>query len=443
MPPFTVASFATTTHSMPSMMPMPVTMPRPGVAVVEAVGGKGRQLEEGGARVDEALDALADRELAALAVAGDRAIVATGAPGGEARGAIAKLGHELAHRGCVRAERVGARVEGGAEDGHGARLSPLRCYPRTRMATDARRILLERLIDDAGLFPPARLPMDEALAAHAANRFGPAAWIQGRFVCPASRLMEIGAAWPDGLSSIRLAVVCDGAGAADALGFSAALAADLADAALIERGRRPMRVELIEARLPAPDAAGELTAAVRQADFTAAVAAMAEAPDSTEADSLRETVAAVAAARDAGASRLGAKIRCGGLDAELFPSAAALAAFLAAAVVGGVPFKATAGLHHPVRGIDATSGFRMHGFVNLLVAAALLRAGAIDESGAARVLDDEDPGSFVVTPERIGWRDRVIEAAALGSVREEALTAYGSCSFDEPTADLAALGWLP
>ena len=103
----------------------------------------------------------------------------------------------------------------------------------------------------------------------------------------------------------------------------------------------------------------------------------------------------------------------------------------------------------------------MHGFVNLLVAAALLRAGAIDESGgAARVLDDEDPGSFVVTPEQIGWRDRVIEAAALGSVREEALTAYGSCSFGradrrpcrawlaamsdrDATTDPALRSWVP
>lgn len=311
------------------------------------------------------------------------------------------------------------------------------------MVTDARRVLLERLIDDAGLFPPARLPMGEALAAHAANRFSPVAWIQGRFVCPASRLVEIGPAWPEGLSSIRLAVVCDRAGAADALGFSAALAADLADAALVERGRQPMRVELVEARLPAPAAAAELTAAVRQANFTAAVIAMAEAPDSTDAGSLRDTVAAVAAARDAGATRLGAKIRCGGLEAELIPASAAVAAFLASAVIGDVPYKATAGLHHPLRGIDPASGMRMHGFVNLIVAGALLRTGAVDESGAARILDDEDPGSFVATPERIGWRDRVIEAAALGSVREEGLTAYGSCSFDEPTAELAALRWLP
>jgi hypothetical protein len=311
------------------------------------------------------------------------------------------------------------------------------------MVTDARRVLLERLIDDAGLFPPARLPMREALAAHAANRIGPLAWIQGRFVCPASRLVEVGPAWPEGLSSIRLAVVCDRAAAADALGFSAALTADLADAAAAEHGRRPMRVELVEARLAAPAAAAELTAAVRQADFTAAVVAMAEAPDSTDGGSLRDTVAAVAAARDAGATRLGAKIRCGGLEAQLIPSPAVVAAFLAATVVGGVPLKATAGLHHPIRGIDPASGMRMHGFVNFIVTTALLRAGAVDESAAARILDDEDPSSFVVTPARIGWRDRVIEAAALGSVREEGFTAYGSCSFDEPTTDLARLGWLP
>ncbi len=311
------------------------------------------------------------------------------------------------------------------------------------MDTDARRILLERLIDDAGLFPPARLGMVDALAAHAANRIGPLAWIQGRFVCPASRLAEIGPAWPDGLSSLRLAVVCDRAGAADAPGFGAALAADLADAATIERGRHAIRVELVEARVFAPDVAAEVTAAVRVADFTAAVAAMAEAPDSTDAASLRETVAAVAAARAAGASRLGAKIRCGGLEPEMIPSAGVVAAFLAAAIAESAPFKATAGLHHPVRGIDPASGMRMHGFVNLIVAAAMLRAGATGEPDAVRIIDEEDPAAFTVTPERIGWHGQSVESAALRAVREQAITAYGSCSFDEPTADLAALGWLP
>ena len=158
---------------------------------------------------------------------------------------------------------------------------------------------------------------------------------------------------------------------------------------------------------------------------------------------LRDVVAAVAAQRAAGSTRAGAKIRTGGLDASMVPDPSAVSAFLAACVVDTVPFKATAGLHHPVRGIDPASGLRMHGFVNLLVAVALLRAGVADADAAATVVAEEDPDAFVVTADAFGWRDRTVEAAAVASVRADALTAYGSCSFDEPTADLAALGWLP
>jgi hypothetical protein len=58
--------------------------------------------------------------------------------------------------------------------------------------TDARRALLERLIDHAPLFPPAALPMDEALAEHRRARESAEAWMLGRFVCPASKLGELG-----------------------------------------------------------------------------------------------------------------------------------------------------------------------------------------------------------------------------------------------------------
>ena len=54
--------------------------------------------------------------------------------------------------------------------------------------TDARRALLGGLIDDAAQFPPARLPLAEALAGYRANAAGPHAWLQGRFLCPAARL---------------------------------------------------------------------------------------------------------------------------------------------------------------------------------------------------------------------------------------------------------------
>ncbi|MEX2645404.1 MAG: hypothetical protein WD249_04000 [Gaiellaceae bacterium] len=68
---------------------------------------------------------------------------------------------------------------------------------------DARHALLGRLIDHAPLFPPASLPLDEALAEHERARAGAHAWLLGRFVVPASRLAELGNA------DLRLSVVFD------------------------------------------------------------------------------------------------------------------------------------------------------------------------------------------------------------------------------------------
>ncbi len=319
-----------------------------------------------------------------------------------------------------------------------------RCYPRGVLtSTDLRRHLLERLVDDAGLFPPARLPMGAALASHAANRVGRLSWVQGRFIVPASRLGEIGRAWPAGLAALRLSVIADGAGRADEASFGDALDRDLGTAAAAERGDSRLRVELVEVRVPAPHAVAQVAPAIRRAAFSGPIASFVEAADSTDADALRHLVAAVVAERAAGSTRAGAKIRTGGLEASMVPDPAAVAAFLAACAADEVPFKATAGLHHPVRGVDSTSGLQMHGFVNLLAATALLRAGTTDAVSAAAVVAEEDPSGFVVTADAFGWRDTTVEAPAVASVRAEAFTSYGSCSFDEPTDDLAALGWLP
>ncbi len=130
-------------------------------------------------------------------------------------------------------------------------------------------------------------------------------------------------------------------------------------------------------------------------------------------DGLEEKIAALAE------RGLRAKVRCGGAEV---PSPPRSAASWRACREAGVPFKATAGLHHPL----AADG--RHGFLNVLAACAF-------EDGAAL----EEP---VELTGALRWRDREAGADELARVRREQLVAVGSCSFFEPVADSQELGIL-
>ena len=117
---------------------------------------------------------------------------------------------------------------------------------------------------------------------------------------------------------------------------------------------------------------------------------------------------------------LRAKVRCGGAE---IPSRAELGRFLRVCRDAGVPFKATAGLHHPL----ATD--ERHGFLNVLAACAFQDENALE-------------GAVSLTPEALRWGDREAGAAELARVRREQLVAVGSCSFFEPVDELTELGIL-
>ena len=122
---------------------------------------------------------------------------------------------------------------------------------------------------------------------------------------------------------------------------------------------------------------------------------------------------------------LRAKVRCGG---SVLPSVPALAEFIQGCRRLGVPFKATAGLHQPLRHGDE------HGFLNVLAAAVFG-----DEEEA---LADEDPESFAVSAESFRWRERAAGAREIAQARE-LFVSFGSCSAQEPIDGLQALGMLP
>jgi hypothetical protein len=69
-------------------------------------------------------------------------------------------------------------------------------------------------------------------------------------------------------------------------------------------------------------------------------------------------------------TRYQAKFRTGWTSAEQYPDEAELASAIKAVVDAGVPFKATADLHHAVRSIDPETGLEQHGVLNLLYTAS-------------------------------------------------------------------------
>jgi len=150
---------------------------------------------------------------------------------------------------------------------------------------------------------------------------------------------------------------------------------------------------------------------------------------------ITETLAAIARVG------LAAKLRCGGVVAEAFPSVDEVAAFIGAAQATGVAFKATAGLHHPVRHRNGATGFMMHGFLNLIAAAAL--ASRVTGDTLERIVAEEDPAAFRFGEGSFQWRERRADLDALERTRAKLFVGYGSCSFSEPVEDLTALGILP
>jgi hypothetical protein len=272
--------------------------------------------------------------------------------------------------------------------------------------------LLAALVDDAGLFPPESLPMADALARHRADEAAGYPMLSHRFLCPASRLAELRTEWARAGRApgvLRLGVILD----TGLDGLDAARAEVAADAALA--------LAMLEVPAPSPEAVGAALEAL--AGFEPA--AFLEGPRSPD------WVKNVATAADGAAGLRGAKIRCGGARAELFPSTEELAAFVCACFEHGVPFKATAGLHGAVRHRDEQTGFVHHGFLNLVVAAARAAAGAPVDQVAAVLASTDGPA---LADEARAVSGRELSAARL------LFRAYGSCSTTEPREEAAALG---
>jgi hypothetical protein len=281
--------------------------------------------------------------------------------------------------------------------------------------------LLADLIDYAGLYPPASLDMHTAVRNYLEYSRSAHAPALGRFIVDLDRFPYLWDAAGDYVRGMRLSVL-------------ASFSADWDDLRrLLDKG---YRIEAVETRA---DTAGKIGSVVLK--IPPGLTTYFEIPIAAGVD----VFDAVLAARAHVDARI--KVRMGGVAAEAIPSTQSIAYMLEGIARRRLLFKATAGLHHPVRGRHAlTSSVGsetavMHGFVNLACAAALLYFGG-DAEDACRVLEEEWPGEWKVSDNAILWQEYGWSGDELGEVRRNFFTAFGSCSFDEPMRDLEALAWL-
>jgi hypothetical protein len=252
------------------------------------------------------------------------------------------------------------------------------------MIAGSLRALLTHLIDYAGLYPPAGLPLAAVAENYKSYLASPESWILNRLVLPHAKLDEVHLE-----TNWKVTLVVDD-----------------------EPGTLPPQIETLEIK-----AAHRLS-----------LPTYCEVPLDRIVNGF-------------------AKVRTGGLTPESIPLAEDLADFLCRAAERRLAFKATAGLHHPVRSDrpltyapDAPRGV-MHGFVNVFWAAAFAWHGA-DRATVLNVLNETDPGAFQFRHDQALWQDRRLATEQIAEARREFAHSFGSCSFEEPIEDLRKLGWL-
>jgi hypothetical protein len=291
--------------------------------------------------------------------------------------------------------------------------------------------LLSEAIDYAGLFPPARLSMTEAVGRYADYLDGPDSWALGRFVLPVSRLDE----FTDARERTR--------GAKRSWRLSAVLGADArTECASVQlfngSDAQKASIDSVEMKLSGePRSSREHIRSVAGA-LPPPIRIFAELPIGPDLVSL------VSAARS---EHAGAKIRTGGVTADAFPSAADVARFLECCAREQVSFKATAGLHHPCRGrypltydTGAPTG-TMFGFLNVLLGATLAHGGTA-RSHVIAILETEQGSEFCFSDDELTWRDVRVSRAQVVQSRRSFMLSFGSCSFEEPIHDLRSLSLL-
>jgi hypothetical protein len=303
--------------------------------------------------------------------------------------------------------------------------------------TDTFYAFAEHMIDYAGMFPPARLPLQAAIRHHALYLRGSERWLMGRFVMPASRLPELDERLMRSFSAETPLSLCL---------ISSDLAGDVSIIRPFQQYYGPRTiVDMIETRLPD---AGDVEAIIERQhrllqNGSLSVRVFYELPFNAAWDAhIAPTIQTIAAFNRSAGSAHGFKLRCGGLQPADFPTPEQVAQAIIVGRDAGVAIKCTAGLHHPVRHMNSGVRTMMHGFINVFAGGILAHVHHLTMAELAEIIAEEDGTAFQFSADRLRWRELEVTIGQIMAVRHNALLSFGSCSVDEPHAGLTALGLL-
>jgi hypothetical protein len=321
--------------------------------------------------------------------------------------------------------------------------------------TNSFKAFMSELIDYAGLFPPARLPLRLAVEEYLRHRQEPEAWILNRFICPVQKLHELipyKEKFQAKLVIVPLTVLFNNA--ENQIDYLSQLENDLN---LLQEFQDEMHLtaaaEVFELRISMTlfDNFNEnkihrfltkISDLMKTHGYEKIMLFLELQRAGVNKKDLSRFFQAVSQLRASVKPNTGVKVRCGGEDAGAFPEPEELAGYLNFSVTMKVPFKATAGLHHPVRHFNSSVKTKMHGFLNVFGAALLAFRHYLNSATILEILEDEEATHFSFTPEAFIWKNLEITAIDIRNLRNSRVFGFGSCSFDEPRDDLKNLGLL-
>ena len=336
------------------------------------------------------------------------------------------------------------------------------------MMKESLRTFMNSLIDYAGLFPPANLPLDEAIDDYIIHLKGENSWMLGRFIIPVAKLNELDPLIPlfDEIGPLGLTVLGSGGKSNDE--YLSKVSEDIAkiNGYRSKHGGK-VEIEVYECKLPSNSPSREIMEKATNLLNDNGLSHYHEFPELPEVginystdedesswdDEIPPVVSMISELKGAGI-----KLRCGGIVKEAFPSVEQVAAMIQTCALIGIPMKCTAGLHHPIRHFADEYDAFMHGFINIFGAGVFTSNFPEPQNSQEKfrmfimlshLISEQKSDNFDFGNGKMVWkvgddRGAIFEFSNenIANCRKKGIISYGSCSFQEPINDLKQLGWM-